>query len=315
MSKAANKGQIQESGKVKRAASTSTPFNSLPSGPRVMVVFRGLQTFCFNGTSNCEIGIHNNTPASQPHIFRIRSWKRPLGTCDSMTPYPVPSTMAGVEITVDQPDVVNGVYVYQNPTGSFTRTDPAFDKFDFRWTLDLEGSDFYDTVIAPKHPDKLKPSVKIYNGIFYTRSRTNSSFYRSVGNTQDKNLGFIARIIAANIYLTANGTVTLKVDNQTVDVFPRKGDANTVWYQLELRNDCINNTACGYDSSDVFHENVRNDFYLYHQTFDAPGGTRYGLMCTDPQQPTGAGLCPGGPDDVSDPAPCTGIVFGRTTGL
>src|SRR5437870_13699858 len=110
--------------------------------PTVIVVFRGLLTFCFSGNLNCEVGINNQAPVdTQKHQLNIKVWKRqpscPLAPIIDLSD---PTRTREIELTVHNPAELDGVYVYQHePMRPFDRMSTATDPKDFRWVLDFEG--------------------------------------------------------------------------------------------------------------------------------------------------------------------------------
>jgi hypothetical protein len=318
---------------------TSIPKHEFPSRPpSVQIIFTGLECFAFDGSRNCDIGIHNTTHASpfQPHEFRMQKWERTRLNGDSRCPLrPIktdylpqaPERVARVQIDVVNPDedvftdpdegVLDGVYVYQRQ-GDFIRTSPDNDSKDFRWTLDVEGPDFYG-VGLDKDFIKLDPVVKINNGLFFTVDRTKSKFTRrsegASGGPPDLELNHIAGIIAANIYLKPSASeVRVFVDGVRKDTITRNDD---FIYQLDVLNDCPRPHLCPYDPRSAHDKVNRNDFYLYYDSIFAPQDSReFGLICSliRPRE-LDATVCGVRLGDVSDPSPCVGIIFGQTTSL
>jgi hypothetical protein len=309
-----------------KLAAVPAPIGTFPTQPpSVQIIFRGLQCFAFNGSSRCDVGTHNTTHGSsvQPHKLHMRKWEktRTNGTfeCPGLPikeDYLATPPIRSIRIHVEQPDVLNGVFTYEN--GSFDRTNSKHDSRDFRWTLDLEGPDFFDVLIPNKRLTTLQPIVEIDNGLFFTVDRTESKFIRRHPEDDDLELNHIAGIIAANIYLkppTTGSKVQVFVNEVLKDEIVRRDD---LLYQLDVLNDCPSVQSCGYSARDFPHDEMkRNDFYLYYDNFPIPPGKRkLGLICAVIKKGKDDALvCPEGLSDVSDPSPCVGIVFGRTSGL
>lgn len=279
--------------------------------PTVVILLKGLLTFCFGGNLSCEVGLNNQSPVGQEHKLKIELWRK-TPACP-----PVPEVITDVspridiDIDVQSPEVLDGVYVYEpTPLTPFVRL-PASDERDFRWVLDLEGPDLYN-VHLPKVRAHVRPSININNGLFYTRQKTQSQFvlFSSAGSTL---IGSVASLVAVNIYLAPGGQVDLTIDRGTS--VPLRPAAPDHTFQVDISYDCVAH-HCGYLPGNPTKE-TRNDFYLNHRAFTLPGSLdEKQLICTFEQQ--------GNPDlslcrrattftDTSDPAPCMGTTFGQSS--
>jgi hypothetical protein len=286
--------------------------------PSVIVVFRGLLTFCFSGNQNCEVGINNHAhglPAPQTHRLNIKLWRRRGVTCEEI-PMTFPTPTSGIDLQVRNPAELDGVYVHQHrPKDPFDRitTSAEFDR-DIRWMFDMEGLGLHDRRLE-KNRARLRPSLNIDNGIFYTRQKTSSTFVLFEGGIQ-RPIGPVAKLIAANIYLNDRGAVDLKVNGPTVVTLVKEPD--TI-FQIDFTNDCsLPGIHCGYDPGNMTKE-TRNDFYLHYETFTRPAGKEFELRIDTRRSPVrDPGLCGTISDEgveTTDPAPCMGVLFGQTPSL
>jgi hypothetical protein len=307
--------------KVEAAAAsvrTYVPINNFPDAqPAVLLLFRGLFLFAFNGTTGCEIGIHNathDTPSHEaPHSLRLRVWKKSDPNC------PLSHTAIGIDdprttplsLTVQNPAELPGVVAYER--GRFDRQDPSSSPyhnapFDFRWTLDLEGPDFYDRVLK-KNPAKMRPGLTINHGLFFTFYKTRSKFKRAQG-PNERVLGSVAEIVGINLYLNMGGKVILNYGGQSIEL-PK---IDNVTHQVDFFNDC-RPFGCTFDvgSSD---KKKRNDFYLNFDAVNLEGDSEHELKIRE-QFPGDLDIfpCRTSRFDTTDPAPCAPVVFGKSTSL
>jgi hypothetical protein len=297
----------------------------LPDNPTVKVVFHGLFCFCFDGKKECESGIHNKTHEGgahkHPHDLLVNVWVK-NGECPSA---PIASLRIGdpkrfgdINLKVSGTSLLDGTYVYQNAQlpDPFDRTNSSPDPLvtsDWRWVLDFEGPDFYDRHLDAKHPQTLRPSVHMNNGLFYTLLRTNSTFRREPGAKQ---LGHVAHFVAANIYLGLGGFAELTIDDLKIGDQPFEFTCEGglgLTYQIDIFNDCKHTARpCVFHDPTGNDETERNDFYLYYDTFDIPAHQpKYELFLeiegndSDPE-----GICLFEADEVDDKSPCGATGFG-----
>ncbi|HVG19299.1 MAG TPA: hypothetical protein VNI02_09605 [Blastocatellia bacterium] len=270
------------------------PISELPPNPTVTVIFHGLQCFYFDGKEKpCMVGLHNRTHGAQGthphrHDLTISVLKETGGTAQPpvMPPHNFHSPKNAGEIDIHvsgEMDFLDGVYVYEK--GGFIRPDPpddagnANDTRDWRWVIDFE-RDVYTAPVSNVDADAVTPSVAINKAIFSTFSRTESRFslVPAVAGGSDQELGRIAHLIAANIYLKpGEGKVVLKIGRRPPITL--EAEPNTR-YEINITNDCNEGVspACAFDRGSPRANNrhlrkeERNDFYLYYDIFDPPVG-------------------------------------------
>jgi hypothetical protein len=285
------------------------------SSPTVLVVFKGLLTFCFAGNLNCEVGINNQVPDTQKHLLNIKVWRKAPDCPPSPMVDEDISPPRGIDIEVHHPAELDGVYVYEpDPFRPLDRIGTSSDPQDFRWMLDFEGPDLYD-VHLEKVTASVRPSLNVNNGLFYTRQKSESKFvlHSPSGNAF---IGSVCKLLAANIYLAVGGDVEIKVDGSRL---AKLDHAANVTYQVDFVYDCFPVTGhCDFDPDSNVKE-MRNDFYLNHRAFTLPNGVaekelicvQKGVSVRDPQL---CGDISKGPEETTDPAPCTGTGFGQSGG-
>ena len=288
----------------------------LPNNPSVVIVFRGLFTFCFSGNQNCEVGINNQAAdPDQFHKLNVNVWRKGLQGCIPV-PIVMPNPITRIDLEVQNATELDGVYVFQrNPQTPFDRMDLGNHPKDFRWALDFEGPDLYNERLL-KQTNALRPSLQINNGIFYTRQTSRSKF-KLHSKSGDKQIGSVAKLIAANVYLGGVSFLDLKINGILIK---RLEQEQNITHQIDFKNDCEPPAGhCGYHPGNSAKE-TRNDFYLHHRTFNRPGGKdELELICTDVQTPVkDPELCGTISDEgaeTTDPAPCMGGVFGQSPSL
>lgn len=294
------------------------PTTSDPVGhdANVVIGFHGLMCFCHShrdGSKECEVGIHNTQLGGHDltiTVYKVASTFDPPYNMNMGTPtlYKGPfkfgdtgNTKAHkVRFDVDKP-VTPGVSYLQiggqkdNPN-------------NFRFILDLEGDDFYKDIELSKQGDNLGPRLRIQSGLFYTLCKSTTEFWRLSSTGGLKDIGSIARIIGANIYLQSGGSVSLKMKGaEKVKLRESEGK-----FFILVDNGC----HCSF-----------NDFLFYYQTFNVPAANASGFTLLAKPGTGGPSPC----DDFleqldnvlraqkklmsTDDAPCGVAGFGSSGGI
>jgi hypothetical protein len=167
----------------------------------VTVTFDGLMVLSFNDKRQAEVRVLKNEHHKLSMEIREIS---PNGV--STSEYPI----NGVEdLWIGATNqATKGVTVYTNPQVPFNREKDQGDPEDFRWILDMEGSELHKTKLSITHPEKLTPTLHFTHGVFYTGELTEQRVSRIERNTnkQPKMLGKVPEKIAADIYLDENAS-------------------------------------------------------------------------------------------------------------
>ena len=196
--------------------------------PRVTVVFRGLMVFHPDPASQYfEAGI---LPAPE-HQFRIEVLEKSSAGVSSVTvPWESLSGAANDVWSFEfQPSGNRGLNFYQN--GAFDRKAGIGDERDFRWAVDLEGSEFYNQQLTTKQ-NQLGPVFRVTSGEFYTRTRT-PPLLRNQGNGTFKYFGSAADEIAADLFV--DGDVVLRSANSGKEILRLKDKLDTT-YEVIVEN-------------------------------------------------------------------------------
>jgi hypothetical protein len=177
------------------------------------------------------------------------------------------------------------------------------DDKDFQWLLDLEGPNFHNGKFD-RREDKFSTKLKVKHGTFYTYKHTGHYFKCVGGIHNNKEVGYVPKVIGADISLGDADRVFFRIDGR--DVLPYTL-SNRADYQIYFFNECEVNC------------DIHSDF---DKTFDA--------VNTDPNEtftlaPIGGedngpaeGLCIPVPLEAAqftDEAPCMGGGFGAGGGF
>jgi hypothetical protein len=162
----------------------------------VTVTFDGLMVLSFNDKGQAEVKVVKNEHHKLSMEIREIS---PTGASTSEYPINrVEDLWIGATSTATK-----GVTVYTNPQVAFNRKRDQGDPEDFRWILDMEGSELHKTKLGITHPEKLTPTLHFTHGVFYTHELSEKRASRIELNTnkQPKMLGKVPEKIAVDIYL------------------------------------------------------------------------------------------------------------------
>jgi hypothetical protein len=150
------------------ARTTNLKTSGLSSrGPSLTIIFRGLMAFRQDREEQTlAVGI---LPAPE-HEFTVQVLeKSPQG----ISTYSIPmNQLMGSKtdtLLVEVPAQRNGVTYYEN--GAFDRKKGAGDIRDYRWLIDLEGTEFYGRKLAIDRR-QMGVEVKFTSGEFYTKTTT-----------------------------------------------------------------------------------------------------------------------------------------------
>lgn len=289
------------------------------SGPRrfdllssadVKLVFHGLMGIWRNADEHAEVGFHCRENGKHKHVLKVMAFrKNNAGQCTQVSdPDPEKSTVRRgepLQMEINRPAVLDGVYFFQPPLSAGRLHDN-----DFRWVQDVEGPNWYDAPNLRKTSFH-DPVLKVRNGLFYTLSKTSSTFRHQKVNGDDAlYLGNIAEYVGTNIYLEPGGGVSITLPRQTISL-PQA--ANTT-YEVHFMNACLKNngTAC---QPKPYHpdKTERGDFYMHFESINLPANRELELVIAQGIQGSGPTLC--GQSKLSDESPCSAIGFGGPQGF
>lgn len=199
------------------------------STPTVRIVLRGLMVFHPDPAREYfEAGI---LPAPG-HRFRVEvREKTNSGVSTFEVSLPTVTNLVNdswsLEFTNPQKQ---GISFYQG--GAFDRKAGIGDPRDFRWALDIEGTEFYNEQVMIKE-NQLGPIVRITSGEFYTKGKSRPLMRRQ-GDGTFQPFGSIAEEIAAD-FLIKGGDVVLRSAKSGKEILRlQKKPATT--YEIILEN-------------------------------------------------------------------------------
>lgn len=292
-------------------ATTTPPELNAP----VTLIFGGLMGFFYNGS--CEIGLHpghNHTPM-------IRFWEKT--TCTRMREdFLLPNRCKRMIVEINRRNsMVN--FFEASPEAPFSDRINGH-QHDFRWLLDLHGSDFYPSSDFPMQK-RFNRLLKVRHGTFYTRVVSVSTFDRvDIDDEADDKMaiGRVPLYMAAAIVPAAGETVTLRlqehlghkfVDYDEIPLTPAAGKKT----EVQFFNHCLENHGCPEMKPDAHDDEDRNDFHFVREVVNPSTKPKYGLklkvrgdhepvrdFCLDAAEVKEKVRV------ISDPAPCMGAGYG-----
>lgn len=202
--------------------------------PFLTVNFSGLLLLKATSGTTCEIGIHRKSP---PHNLEIAlDVTFPDGTIlptEKLVTGHLQGKWFSLNATLPtQP----GVWAYQADY-PFYRSKGTDDTYDFRWSVDLEGDEFYREQLSASD-SKVHPGMRMNNGVFYAARLTDETKVMIVRNLKSKNYGMsnIAGMLAAAVDVQGGGRIDLDWKNNHL-VLPRQGDPQGTKYKLMISNE------------------------------------------------------------------------------
>ena len=269
-----------------------------PPTDGLTVFFHGLLSFCYDGPHDeCQVGAYNQ---SNHHQFRIEIVG---GSCSNDRIFLRDDLLEVGHHTLQQAGASGPLFYMPAPFDRLAGTPP--DAKDFRWMLDIEGSDIYGEVTG-KQSVFYSPKILINTGTFYTLERTVSKFARvDQVNGDEIELGSIAFCMAAYINVaTTPAVLTLITDDggsETCTFGPGGGP-----YSIFINNDCpVTDPSCR-----------RSDFSHHLASVSPPAGKHSVTVELDKPAPMPVSHSCGRKLIVSnDETPCTSAGYGGTRGL
>jgi hypothetical protein len=211
----------------------------------VTIVLRGLMVFHPDPAREYfEAGI---LPAPG-HRFRVEvREKSKSGISTFSVPLPPVANLVNDSWSLEfSSPTKRGIGFYQGK--AFDRKAGIGDPKDFRWALDIEGTEFYDEQVTIKE-NQLGPILNLTSGEFYTRARSRPLMRRQ-GDGTYQHFGSVAEEIAADL-LNIEGDVVLRSAKSGKEIvrLSRKPDTT---YEIILENQPVTEGHTAGMSSDHF---------------------------------------------------------------
>ena len=180
-----------------------------------------------------------------------------------------------------------GVYFYQpNYDHQVTQRRDLDDLQDFRWLIDFESDYLYRKFFSvgqqflPHNSGVYNPIVSVPYGIFYTLHQTASTF---ILQTKDgkyvSDLGPVADIIAANIYVKPNATIEININNSPQPIAVQA--PAEIYFLNPCLGDPTNNYHCESEPYNLDHKELRGDFFLNYRAFQHGSAPEYELFIAE----------------------------------
>jgi hypothetical protein len=226
----------------------------LPTLPTVKVVFSGLLLIRAGANNSCDIGVHRwaDTP---PHTLRIaltimKPGEDPIeflyfsGLLDK-NPF---------SITVTPPSG-DGISAYLPSPTPFKRDEPANQKEDLRWALNVNWLHPNDVEVVP---DGITPGITLNEGVLYSYFRTAKDDPKlELRGPKNYDLPSIGSKVGAAIPLTGSGQVILKWSEHGIPqnrALPRQGDPLGTRYIISISNEPTSSGAAGHDELEQYYK-------------------------------------------------------------
>jgi hypothetical protein len=209
----------------------------------VTLTFDGLISMCINRSvepNRCELGmVHVQDHSRQLTITRINRG----GVEEAAYPTFDLNDNSNVVIRTEHP-IVPGVSIFRDD--GFNRHADRGDPEDFRWIMDLQGSEFHgpNLTLDRQRGHVCHPKLVIYDGVFYTHSKTPHRYFRhpregNPVNTGFADLGKIADKVGADIVADpTRGKVIVEITGATPDHIELQSDGLLTRYRIDVSNLC-----------------------------------------------------------------------------
>jgi hypothetical protein len=254
---------------LKNYASDTTNKNRLGqhSEAFVTVTFDGLIVLCLNDKRQAEVGVLKNEHHKLSMEIREVS---PNGV--STTEYPI-NGVQDLWIGSTNP-ATRGVTAYTNPRAPFNRKKGLGDREDFRWILDMEGSELHNKKLSIASPENLTPTLHFTHGVFYTSKlfEENVSRVEHKSNKQPTTLGKVAEKISVDIYLDDNASgVVLSPEGNAAPLLMLNRKPGTR-YEITVKN--MPHTSTQNASMQI---SERSHFSFYYEAINDRSGKKFDL--------------------------------------
>ena len=235
------------------------------STPTVTLVLRGLMVIHPDpARAYFEAGILK----APGHQFRVEvREKTSVGVSKYLVPLP-PFTNDAWSLEFTSP-AKRGISLYQS--GAFDRKAGIGDPRDFRWAVDIEGTEFYNEQVKIKE-NQLGPIVRVTSGEFYTKDKSRPVLRRQ-GDGTFQLFGSIAEEIAAD-YVT-RGDVVLRSVKSGKEILRLPAKPATT-YEIILENQPVTDGHMASMASSSDH------FQYYYQVIAKPKTEWFEFKIADP---------------------------------
>jgi len=295
-----------------------------PPNPRseyVKLIFEGLMgvaRYKDGNKTRCDIGFHNKGDSPLHHHLSIRAYNNAVNddNCTAVYKTPAATKIKKLELKVSQPKVVDQAVFYQPGQACSRQQLTSYE--DFRWIVDFESNYHYGKDLK-KNKNIYRPTMRVPCGIFYTLRKTASTFRTQTTNgSRVCQLGNVADLIAANIYIESRSYVELIVDGVSYQI----SAPGEIYFTNHCRDDDQPNEICNFNPYNLKEKKKRSDFFLNYKAFDRDGADEYELFLAEShdQSKWPDVICeksaykPSEAKKFNDESPCSAAGYGKGDG-
>jgi hypothetical protein len=221
---------------------------ALLDSPTITLVFRGLFLIAFEKDNKfCQLGVME----ADRHCLKITIKTNAVSSQNSPElSFEIPDGNIYFEVA----GRTNAVDTYE--PGLFLR-DPSHDRRDFRWVLDLEGTELHNRKL-PIKAGALKRSVFVRNGLFYTYDSHN---VRIVEPSSESRVALTAQEIGCDIYMDGEEEATVRYGAGCGHSIKLKKEPD-ISYEITVENICPEEEGAA--------PSTVSDFVRYYDVVDVP---------------------------------------------
>jgi hypothetical protein len=268
------------------------------ANPGLRLIFTGMMLFTYKDTADgpeARVVFHRGSANHHLRILVLEDC-RPIYAIGGRIR---PIQIREMDLRINNAD--SRAVFFQGP--DFNRKLRQGDDKDFRWLLDLEGPDFHNGKFQ-RREDKFSTKLKVRQGTFYTYKHTGHYFKCQGGTHPNQEVGYVPKVMAADITLHEGDCVSLLIDGREVLQYPLcQGADYEVYFFNECESNCDNN----------------GDFPMTFDAVNIDPGEKFNLTSIGGADNGQAeGICIPVPLEASkltDEAPCMGGGFGGGGGF
>jgi hypothetical protein len=273
--------------------------------PGVRLVFAGMVAFTYKNTGQGTEGRAVFHRGHEHHQMKVIVYKGSQPNCVEI--YRNEAVPKNAHFNIQVEDTRSDVKFF-TATTRFSRGDLQGDDKDFRWLLDLEAPPFANG--KPRTAKMFSTKLHLGRGTFYTYRHTGSTFYYINSRGVREKLGYVPKVMAADITLQNDECLSFKIGSKDVLTTPIcRGQKYEIFFLNEYAVECPDrkNKKC-----------YENDFGMVFDAFKHPAP--FGLELVEEGHDNGptTDLCLPLPTPLSrltDEAPCMGGGFGGGGGF
>lgn len=292
----------------------------------VKLIFSGLMGFSWRTVSrdrfHCDVGFHMAGDKHHHHHLRLsaneNAYEKP---CKEVYANGPKEKIERLSFAVEGAmDMCQDVSFFQ--PGDAASRDCLSDPKDFRSIVDFESDYLYGTQFpegVPKRKNVYRPTLTVTNGLFYVMRTTGSTFRAQPADgteTYVSDLGSVADVLGANVYLNPGGFVKLTVNGAEKKIHA----PGEIYFMNHCFYDSAMTIECKPEPYNMQDKKRRNDFFLNYKAFKRGGAKECELFMVegyDEEYPVEVVCHPEWfiKERLTDESPCAGSGYGGGGGL